>query len=234
MLEMIYCQKIKQFEEVQQFVSCTLMSVQQPGPDVTTWTLEALEFLKQHQFLLQYKNLSLQNSTCILPCTSIPSSAPAASTLTLTTNERGHQGHQGGLGGQGGCQAGVGGGEDSSLLAASPLGRATTLSGISPKDAVLVGDREVMGCEVEACMRTALSRYYAHNPTTYLPACLPNCLHVTLCRCVSVNLCQSIPISAGVEFPTAGAPEADSPIWFSCHLPRDPALYAHPALVGQL
>jgi hypothetical protein len=120
---MIYCQKIKDFDEVKRFVACTLLSVQQSEQDVRTWTLEALTFLQQYQFLLQYKNESFNTTSLVSDKASdLPLSSPSSS---FSEEHRA----------QGGA---AGGAHAMALLAASPLGRATTLSGIPPKDAVLV------------------------------------------------------------------------------------------------
>ena len=123
LLEMIYCQKIKHYEDVERFVACTLMSVQQPAEDVSTWTREALTFLQQHQFLLQYKQEAKSKVSAALHESSAPSCPPAG--VAPSASEQGEGG--------------------AALLAASPLGRATTLSGISPKDAVLVSRVEWHG-----------------------------------------------------------------------------------------
>lgn len=121
---MIYCQKIKCVTEVQQFVACTLLNVQKSQSDVATWTQQALLFLQHHHFLLQYKHDD-NTVACEL----------GAQTQIHTRDPL----QQSSVGGQ--------------LLAASPLGRATTLSGISPKDAVLVSMHERAVSSDDACSK---------------------------------------------------------------------------------
>lgn len=109
---MIYCQQIKSPRDVERFVASTLMSVQQAAGDVQSWTRDALHFLQQHQFLLQYSQTAAPEQAGAVSAPSCSSSSSRGTAASL-----------------------LGGGHS---LAASPLGRATTLSGVSPKDAVLV------------------------------------------------------------------------------------------------
>ena len=108
LLEMVYCQKVNNLEEIKKFISCTLMTVQQSDQDVRIWTEEALVFLKHYKFLVMYGDDKSRDT-------------PREMTCNHSLKKDSHDDFV-----------------KTQTLSASPLGRASTLSGISPQDAVMV------------------------------------------------------------------------------------------------
>jgi hypothetical protein len=104
------------------------MSVQQSALDVQAWTLEALTFLQKYQFLLQYAPTPTATATAPVTTTSDAFSSDVAPVVGDTSADNDVLGDSN---------------SRNDTLASSPLGKATTLSGISPKDAVVVSNTAV-------------------------------------------------------------------------------------------
>jgi hypothetical protein len=111
LLEMISCGRLKEETSVMDFIHCTLMNTQLPGEQVMKYVRDAIVFLKKEQFVLSSRT--------------VPTMNPSKSNSTATENNVQSEPKQ--------EQAPI-----SNLLYVSPFGKATSLSGIPPKDAPII------------------------------------------------------------------------------------------------
>jgi hypothetical protein len=111
LLEMISCGRLREETAVMDFIRCTLMNTQVPGEQVMKYVTEAMVFLKKEQFVLSSRTVPTTNSN--------KNSNIITESLVQTESKQ----EQGPI---------------SNLLYVSPFGKATSLSGIPPKDAPII------------------------------------------------------------------------------------------------
>jgi hypothetical protein len=111
LLEMISCGRLREETAVMDFIRCTLMNTQLPGEQVMKYVTEAMVFLKKEQFVLSSRTVPTMNSSKNI------NTAIENHVQTESKQE----------------QAPI-----SNLLYVSPFGKATSLSGIPPKDAPII------------------------------------------------------------------------------------------------
>jgi replicative superfamily II helicase len=58
-LEMICCGRLTRKNDVNNFIKCTLMYIQQPNTDILKWIQKAVTFLYRNQFILSTRDGSL-------------------------------------------------------------------------------------------------------------------------------------------------------------------------------
>lgn len=113
LLEMVHCNKLNSLSSVTEFVKCTLLMVQQPAEKVHCWADKAVSFLTRFQFIGRY-NVSECTTETTLESTAIQrNSSSRVDSVPGATSGQG-------------------------LFSSTPLGKATCLSGISPRDAIVV------------------------------------------------------------------------------------------------